>query len=83
MRGRARQCKSAKILILVEELRRDRPTLRNRLDAQATAMPIAADPPAVLDAIKGSEGLPLAAEMMPNPPNEDLLTIGTLWSPSS
>jgi uncharacterized membrane protein len=44
--------KSAKIISLLEELRRDHPHLQNRVDNEAAAMAGAADPQAVLDAIK-------------------------------
>jgi uncharacterized membrane protein len=44
--------KSAKIIELLEELRRDAPDLRNRVDPEATAMSMAADPQEVLNAIK-------------------------------
>jgi uncharacterized membrane protein len=44
--------KSAKIIELLEELRRDPPDLRNRVDPEATAMATPADPQEVLDAIK-------------------------------
>ncbi len=47
--------KSAKIIALLEEMRRDDPTLKNRIDHEATAMSVAADPQAVLDAIKETE----------------------------
>lgn len=47
--------KSAKIIALLEELRRDNPALRNRVDHEAAAMSVAADPQAVLDAIKETE----------------------------
>ncbi len=57
--------KSAKIIALLEEMRRDSPTLRNRVDEEAAAMAVAADPQAVLDAIKENEGAPLAAELLP------------------
>jgi uncharacterized membrane protein len=43
------------------EMRRDSPTLKNRTDEEAAARAVAADPQAVLDAIKDSEDLPLAA----------------------
>ena len=46
--------KSAKIIELLEELRRDDPTIRNRIDHDAAAMSAPADPQAVLDAIKDS-----------------------------
>ncbi len=48
--------KSAKIIALLEEMRRDSPYLRNRVDQEAEAMAVAADPQAVLDAIKETEG---------------------------
>ncbi len=44
--------KSAKIIELLEELRRDAPNLRNRHDEEATAMSTPADPQEVLHAIK-------------------------------
>lgn len=56
--------KSAKIIALLEEMRRDSPNLRNRVDEEAAAMAVAADPQAVLDAIKESEEAPLAGELM-------------------
>ncbi len=46
--------KSAKIIELLEEMRRDDPSLRNRIDHEAAAMSTPADPQAVLDAIKDS-----------------------------
>jgi hypothetical protein len=46
--------KSAKIIELLEELRRDDPTIRDRIDHDAAAMSAPADPQAVLDAIKDS-----------------------------
>ncbi len=61
--------KSAKIVALLEEMRRDSPTLKNRVDEEAAAMAVAADPQAVLDAIKDSEDAPLAAELL-TPANE-------------
>ena len=44
--------KTAKIIQLLEEARRDNPYLRNRVDEEAPAMAVAADPQSVLDAIK-------------------------------
>ena len=44
--------KAAKIIELLEELRRDDPHIQNRVDRQAAAMAAPADPQAVLDAIK-------------------------------
>lgn len=43
--------KNAKIIQLLEELRRDMPSVKNRVDAEAEALSIPADPQAVLDAI--------------------------------
>ena len=58
-------------------MRRDSPTLRNRVDEEAVAMSIAADPQAVLDAIKDTEDTePLAAELLtPADPETDLLAV--------
>jgi uncharacterized membrane protein len=47
--------KSAKIIELLEEIRRDSPHLRNRVDPEATALSFPADPQSVLDAIKDSQ----------------------------
>ena len=47
-----REQKSAKIISLLEELRRDDPHLHNRHDAEAEALSTPADPNAVLEAIK-------------------------------
>ena len=44
--------KSAKIIALLEELRRDNPLLTDRVDEEADALSMPADPQAVLDAIK-------------------------------
>lgn len=46
--------KSAKIIALLEELRRDNPMIRDRHDAEAEALSTPADPNSVLDAIKES-----------------------------
>ncbi len=54
--------KSAKIIELLEEMRRDDPSLRNRVDHEAAAMSLPADPQAVLDAIKDSHDEVLLAE---------------------
>ncbi len=43
--------KSAKLIGLMEELRRDNPLLPNRIDREAEALAVPADPQAVLDAI--------------------------------
>ncbi len=44
--------KNAKIIALLEELRRDNPLVPNRIDEEAAALSTPADPQAVLDAIK-------------------------------
>lgn len=54
--------KSAKIIALLEEMRRDSPVLKNRVDKEAAAMAVAADPQAVLDAIKESSNFTGPAE---------------------
>ena len=46
--------KAAKIIELLEEMRRDNPLLANRHDPEAEAMAAPADPHSVLDAIKQS-----------------------------
>ena len=59
--------KSAKIISLLEEMRRDSTTLRNRVDEEAAAMSIPADPQTVLDAIKDSEDLSALIELPSEP----------------
>ena len=54
--------KIAKLIALVEELRRDLPSVKNRHDPEAEAMSEAADPHAVLDALE--EKLDEAAELV-------------------
>jgi uncharacterized membrane protein len=44
--------KTAKVIQLLEESRRDNPLIRNRPDQEAEAMALPADPQSVLDAIK-------------------------------
>ena len=56
--------KSAKIIALLEEMRRDSPTLKNRVDEEAAEMAVAADPQAVLDAIKENEEILLVEGLM-------------------
>ncbi len=46
--------KTAKVIELLEEMRRDSPSLRNRVDEEAAAMALPADPQSVLEAIKES-----------------------------
>ena len=50
--------KSAKIITLLEEMRADHPDLQDREDSEAAAMSVAADPDAMLAAIKHREGAP-------------------------
>ncbi len=47
--------KSAKIIALLEEMRRDNPMLRNRYDGEAVALSTPADPNSVLEAIKNTQ----------------------------
>lgn len=47
--------KTAKLIELVEELRRDLPNVRNRWDAEAVSLSRPADPEAVLDALKENQ----------------------------
>jgi uncharacterized membrane protein len=47
--------KTAKVIQLLEESRRDNPLLRNRVDQEAEAMAQPADPQSVLEAIKETE----------------------------
>ena len=50
--------KSAKIIELLESQRRDNPLMANRIDDEATAMSVPADPQAVLEAIQDSSADP-------------------------
>ncbi len=70
--------KSAKIIALLEEMRRDSPALKNRVDEEAAAMAVAADPQAVLDAIKDNEDGPLAAELMTPVNDLDPIIVNTV-----
>ena len=70
--------KSAKIIALLEEMRRDNPNLRNRVDAEAVAMAVPADPQAVLDAIKESTDVPLVEELVTPASELDLLSVTTV-----
>jgi uncharacterized membrane protein len=53
--------KGAKIVSLIEEMRRDNPLIVNRDDAQAEAMSTPADPEAVFKAIKDNQAGPVGA----------------------
>jgi uncharacterized membrane protein len=61
--------KSAKIIALLEELRRDHPEVRDRIDPEAHAMSTPADPEAVLEAIQETHSGLLAAP--PSPEADD------------
>lgn len=50
--------KTAKVVALLEELRRDHPQIANRLDGEAEAMAASADPESVLTAIERHHGSP-------------------------
>jgi len=53
--------KNAKIVELIEEMRRDNPMIKDRVDPDAEALAVPADPHTVLDAIKEKQGEMLAA----------------------
>lgn len=55
--------KTAKIIELLEELRRDMPTVRDRVDHQADAMQMPVDTNAVLNVLEGTLDEPADAEM--------------------
>ena len=59
--------KTAKLIALLEELRRDLPEVINRHDAEAAAMEQATDPHAILDALETLQE-PVQAEARPAPP---------------
>jgi uncharacterized membrane protein len=60
--------KSAKIIQLIEEARRDNPLIGDRHDAQAKELSVPADPEAVLDAIKDTHGQMRDAENLDDTP---------------
>lgn len=64
--------KTAKVIALLEEMRRDNPNLRNRVDHEAAAMAVAADPQAVLDALKENAE---SVELMTPAADTDLLAV--------
>ena len=49
--------KTAKIIQLIEELRRDMPQVQNRIDPEAAAMALPANPEVMLEAIKETQEL--------------------------
>ena len=64
--------KSAKIIQLIEEARRDNPLIDDRHDAEATQLSVPADPEAVLDAIKDTHGQMREAENLGGTPEQDI-----------
>jgi uncharacterized membrane protein len=60
--------KSAKIIQLIEEARRDNPLMGDRHDAEAAQLSVPADPAAVLDAIKDTHGALREADAGSNGP---------------
>ena len=75
--------KTAKIIALLEEMRRDSPTLKNQVDDEAAAMAVAADPQAVLDGIKDTQDGPLAEALLTPASEEDPLVIDHVREPES
>ncbi|WP_158742324.1 DUF1003 domain-containing protein [Acidisphaera sp. L21] len=77
--------KSAKIISLLEEMRRDSTTLHNRVDEAAAAMSVPADPQAVLDAIKETEvgGLETIEEVLDAQGSDDPIVAKLPHPPSS
>jgi uncharacterized membrane protein len=68
--------KNAKTIQLLEELRRDNPMIRDRVDAVAGEMSTPADPEAVLEAIKEThEGL-LAEDSLDPAPGAEAAAVG-------
>ena len=61
--------KTAKLIALLEELRRDLPEVKNRHDAEAAAMEQSTDPHAILDAIETLQA-PVSAETGHAPPEQ-------------
>ncbi len=57
--------KTAKLIQMIEQLRRDHPMIENHLDPEAIAMSQPADPQAMLDAIKETHEEMLADEAEP------------------
>jgi uncharacterized membrane protein len=60
--------KSAKIIQLLEEARRDNPLIGDRHDAEAAELAVPSDPKAVLDAIKDTHGALREADDEPAKP---------------
>src|SRR5665213_3632817 len=56
------ELKSAKLIALIEEMRRDNPLLDDRVDEQAEAMAQPADPEAVLEALQETQEVMIAAD---------------------
>jgi uncharacterized membrane protein len=64
--------KSAKIIQLIEEARRDNPLIGDRHDAEAKELSVPADPEAVLDAIKDTHGQMRDAENLGDAPKREI-----------
>ena len=67
--------KAAKVIALVEELRRDSPEIRERIDSEAQAMATHANPEAVSQAIK--EIQPAERRTIPGPEIDGARTVHT------
>lgn len=72
--------KTAKTIQLLEEMRRDNPLLRNRVDEEADAMSVPADPGSVLEAIKETHAEAEAISALPETAEEAGSDAGTVWS---
>jgi len=57
--------KAAKLIELMEELRRDLPNVQNRVDREADALSLPADPEAVLEVLKENQEVAAAAAAEP------------------
>ena len=62
--------KAAKIIQLLEELRRDNPHIRDRHDPEAAELAVPANPQAVLEAIQDTHETMLAALDQPDAPDQ-------------
>jgi uncharacterized membrane protein len=75
--------KAAKLIELVEELRRDMPNVQDRVDQEAEALAQPADPEAVLEALKENQAEAESAaeagrEAEPTPGVANLLSFGLI-----
>jgi uncharacterized membrane protein len=67
--------KSAKIIALIEELRRDSANIGDRVDAEAEAMGVPNDPEAILEAIKDSHAILAEEDGIVVPPGMEAASI--------